>query len=174
MHGLPSSVQVVPAASFVSAGQFGPAPEQDSATSHSPAAPRHGVPAGAKASAGQVALVPSQASARSHGLAAGRHTAPAFPAGCWQVVLAPSHRSRVQGLPSSAQGVPAALLVSAGHAALAPVQVSATSQSPALVMIARKREGATRAPNAAAPVARAEPTSDRIARLKRDLAENSR
>src|SRR5438874_2822384 len=43
----------------------------------------------------------------SHSPAAARQTAPALPAGCWQVVLVPSHTSRVQGLPSSVQTAPA-------------------------------------------------------------------
>src|SRR5439155_22649398 len=115
VHGLPSSVQVVPAASFVSAGQFGPAPEQTSAVSHSPAERRHRVPAVAKASAGQVAVVPSQTSAKSQALVAPRHTAPAFPGGWRQVVLAPAHTSRVQTLPAAVHGVPATLLASAGQ-----------------------------------------------------------
>src|SRR2546422_2775818 len=59
------------------------------------------------ASVGQVALVPVHNSAMSHSPAAARQSAPAFPAGCWQVVLLPSHWSRVQGLPSSAQVAPA-------------------------------------------------------------------
>src|SRR5437867_2664728 len=65
------------------------------------------VPANTLASAGQVMLDPSQVSATSHTPAAARQTAPALPAGCWQVVLVPSHRSRVQGLPSSGHAEPA-------------------------------------------------------------------
>src|SRR5439155_988490 len=41
----------------------------------------------------------------------------------------PSHRSRVQGLVSAVQAVPAGCLASAGQAVLVPVQVSATSHS---------------------------------------------
>src|SRR5204863_489806 len=50
---------------------------------------------------------PGQVSATSHSPAAARQTAPVWPAGCWQVVLEPSHWSRVQGLPSSVQAAPA-------------------------------------------------------------------
>src|SRR5437016_1655836 len=55
-----------------------------------------GVPSGSFALVGQVVLVPVQVSTASHSSAAARHTAPALPAGCWQVVLVPSHTSRVQ------------------------------------------------------------------------------
>src|SRR5205823_6446324 len=84
-----------------------------------------------KTSGGQAVLAPSQVSATSHSPAAARHTAPAFPAGCVQAgaPAVPSHTSVVQGLPSSVQAVPAALTVSAGHVALEPVQLSATSHS---------------------------------------------
>ena len=121
VHGFPSSVHAVPFGFFTSAGQAALVPVQVSARSHSPAAARHVVLAGWNVSAGQslatpsqlsatsqapaagrhtavlfasaglVVLVPVQASATSHAPAAGRHTAPAFPAGCWQVALAPSH-----------------------------------------------------------------------------------
>src|SRR5207237_89121 len=121
VHGLPSSAHAVPLACLASAGHAALVPVQVSARSHSPAAARHVVVAGWNvsagqslatpsqlsatsqapavgrhtavlfASAGQVVLVPVQASATSHAPAAGRHTAPAFPAGCWQVALAPSH-----------------------------------------------------------------------------------
>src|SRR5207253_1965790 len=53
------------------------------------------------------------------------------PAGCWQSLLPPSHSSRLQGLPSSLQAVPAVLFASAGQPALDPVQNSAGSHSPA-------------------------------------------
>src|SRR5437016_9656889 len=76
VQGLPSSAHAVPAGLVASAGQLGPLPVQNSATSHSPAAARHWVVAGAKASIGQVPLTPSQVSAVSHGPAAGRHTVP--------------------------------------------------------------------------------------------------
>src|SRR2546422_1074859 len=109
------------------------APGQVSATSHSPAAARHtapplpgkcwqvllvpshgssvqglvsavqAVPDAFLTSAGQVELVPVQFSGASHSPADARQTAPVWPAGCWQVVLVPSHWSRVQGLPSSVQ-----------------------------------------------------------------------
>src|SRR5436309_11822629 len=83
-------------------------------------------------SAGHVALEPVQVSGRSHSPAAARQTAPALPTGCWQLVLVPSHWSRVQALPSSVQAVPLAFRgPSAGHVALEPVQVSGRSHSPA-------------------------------------------
>src|SRR5439155_1638454 len=139
VQGLLSAVQAVPLALKTSAGQAVLEPVQLSATSHSPAAARHtvpafpsgcvhvlvlpshrsrvqglvsavqAVPAGCLESAGQAVLVPVQVSATSHSPAAARHTAPVFPAGCWQVALAPSHWSRVQGLPSAVQAVPLAL-----------------------------------------------------------------
>src|SRR3989475_8417448 len=117
------------------------------------------VPAGSFALVGQVVLVPVQVSTASHSSAAARHTAPALPAGCWQVVLLPSHLSSVQGLPSSGhaapalpagcwqpllvpshwssvQGlpssghaVPAGILRSVGHEVLVPVQVSTAAQT---------------------------------------------
>src|SRR5207247_11199657 len=102
---------------------------------------------------------PGQVSARSHSFAAGRQTASALPGGCWQLVLAPSqvsvvqgspssrhgapalptgcvhvtfvplHKSAVQGFPSSVQGVVLAWKRSVGQVARVPVQVSATSHS---------------------------------------------
>src|SRR5437879_7663154 len=84
-----------------------------------------------KASAGHAALVPSQVSATSQSPAAARHTVPALPAGCWQRALLPSQVSVVHGLPSSVHAVPLGSLVSAGQVALATVQVSSRSHSPA-------------------------------------------
>src|SRR5207253_2661546 len=78
---------------------------------------------------GHVVLAPSQVSATSHTSTAARQTAPAFPAGCWQVTLVPLHWSRVQGLVSAVQAVPAALTASGGQVALVPVHVSWTSHS---------------------------------------------
>ena len=60
-----------------------------------------------KASPGQAVLVPVHVSATSHAPAAARHTVPAFPAGCVQSALVPSHISRVQGLLSVVHAVPA-------------------------------------------------------------------
>src|SRR5437667_351689 len=100
LHGLPSSVHAVPAALLASAGQLGPLPGQFSAGSHSPAEARQTVLEGVKASAGQTVLEPVQLSSTSHTPAAARHTVPAFPAGCWQSLLLPSHSSRLHGLPS--------------------------------------------------------------------------
>src|SRR5438034_534211 len=133
------------------------APGQVSATSHSPAAARHtapplpgkcwqlvlvpsqglvsavqAVPDAFLASVGQVVLDPVQVSATSHSPAPARQTVAALPAGCWQLVLVPSHWSRVQGLPSSVQAVPLAFRgPSAGHVELEPVHVSGRSHSPA-------------------------------------------
>src|SRR5438093_931703 len=60
-----------------------------------------------------------------------RQTMPALPAACTHAGApdAPLHRSVVQTLPSSVHAVPLALTASAGHAAEAPVQLSATSHS---------------------------------------------
>src|SRR5207253_193754 len=131
LHGLPSLVHAVPEGRFASAGQLGPLPGQFSAGAHSPASLRHALPICVLASAGQTVLEPVQLSATSQSPAAGRHTAPAFPAGCWQSSLLPSHSSRLHGLPSSVQAVPAEVLASAGQPALVPVQCSAGSHSPA-------------------------------------------
>src|SRR5436309_447105 len=131
VHGLVSLEHAVPAGLLASAGQVAVEPVQFSAGSHSPAEPRQTVVAGSKASAGQTVLVPVQLSSTSQSPAAGRQTAPALPAGCWQSALEPSHSSRLHGLPSSVQVVPAGLLSSAGQLADVPVQFSAGSHSPA-------------------------------------------
>src|SRR5438093_2401246 len=89
------------------------------------------MPADFLTSAGQAVVTPPQVSARSHSPAAARHTVPAFPAGCVQVLVLPSHRSRVHGLVSAVHAVPADCLASAGQVVLVPVQFSATSHSPA-------------------------------------------
>jgi hypothetical protein len=86
-----SSVHAVPVDFVASAGQLVPLPEHDSARSHSSAAARQIVPDGSKPSAGQLVLVPVQVSATSQAPAVARHSAPAFPAGCWQATLLPSH-----------------------------------------------------------------------------------
>jgi hypothetical protein len=126
-----SSVQAVPLAFLMSAGQLAAVPLQVSAISHSPPAARQTVDVGAKPSAGQVVLVPVQVSATSQAPADARQTVPAFPTGCWQVTAVPSHLSWVQALPSSVQAVPLVFLLSAGQLAEEPVQVSAASHSPA-------------------------------------------
>src|SRR5207245_4565797 len=66
-----------------------------------------------------------------HSPAAARHSAPAFPAGCVQVLVLPSHWSSVHGLVSAVHAVPAGCLASVGQVVLVPVQLSATSHSPA-------------------------------------------
>src|SRR6266566_5215420 len=114
-----------------SAGQSALDPVQVSATSQSPAAARHTVVWSLKPSAGHAVFVPSQTSATSQSPAAARHSVPALPAGCWHVSLVPSHVSVVHGLPSSVHAVPLWCFASAGHAAFAPSQTSATSHSPA-------------------------------------------
>src|SRR2546430_898826 len=106
------------------------APGQVSATSHSPAAGRHAVPP-LPGGCWQLVLVPAQVSVASHSSTAARHSAPTLPAGCWQELLVPSHWSSVQGLVSAVQAVPDAFLASVGQVVLDPVQVSATSHSPA-------------------------------------------
>src|SRR5206468_2589863 len=130
VHGLPSSVHAVPLGCFASAGQFGPLPGQNSATSHSPPDARHWVPPEAKASAGQLVLTPSQLSAGSQTPAEARQTAPAFPAGCWHASFVPSQVSAVHGLPSSVHAVPLGCFASAGQFGPLPGQNSATSHSP--------------------------------------------
>src|SRR6266481_169849 len=130
-HSPAAARHTVPAALRASAGQVALVPVQFSAASHRSTAARQTVLEGRKASAGQVVLVPVQVSAASQGPAAARQTVPAFPAGCVQVLVLPSHLSRVQGLASAVQAVPAGCLASVGQVALVPVQVSATSHSPA-------------------------------------------
>src|SRR5439155_6723339 len=101
-----------------STGHAPPAvPAQSSATSHSPAAPRHTKLLDCTTSAGQLALVPVHTSSGSQASPEpARHSAPTFPAGCWQATLVPSHWSSVQGLPSEVQAVPLVLFASPAHA----------------------------------------------------------
>src|SRR5207245_11258731 len=82
-------------------------------------------------SVGQVVGGAVQVSATSASLAAARHTAPAFPAGCVHVALVPLHTSVVHTLPSSVHAVPLGWKASLGQVVLVPVQLSATSHSPA-------------------------------------------
>jgi hypothetical protein len=88
---LPSLVQADPAGCFASAGHAAPLPEHVSGASHSPVAGRQTVDADKKPSAGHAGLEPVQLSALSQMPADERHTVPAFPAGCWQATLLPSH-----------------------------------------------------------------------------------
>src|SRR5207249_3568286 len=127
------SVQSEPAAFLASGGHACPgSPPQPSATSHSPAAGRQMTPMGRKTSAGQVESSPSQTSSGSHtSLEPVRQTVPAFPAGCWQASLVPSHASVVHGLLSSVHAVPLGCFASAGQLGPLPVQLSASSHSPA-------------------------------------------
>src|SRR5438309_2014782 len=98
-----------------SAGQLLEEPSQLSAGSQAPAEARHWVPLAVNPFAGHVLLVPVQVSSTSQSPAAGRQTVPLLPAGCWQASLEPSHSSRVQGLLSLVQAVPAGLFPSAGQ-----------------------------------------------------------
>jgi hypothetical protein len=82
LHGLPSSVHVVPLGCLASAEQSGPFPGQKSSRSHSPPEGRQSVDVGSNASPGQTVLVPVHVSAMSQAPAEARHVAPAFPAGC--------------------------------------------------------------------------------------------
>jgi hypothetical protein len=91
LHGLPSSVHVVPLDFFASDGHAALEPVQLSARSHSPASARQMTLEGSKASAGQTMLVPVQVSATSQMPAAARQVAPALPGVCWQRFEVPSH-----------------------------------------------------------------------------------
>src|SRR5439155_1054748 len=104
-------------------------PSHVSATSQSPAAARQ--TAVLFPSAGQAVPDPSQTSSSSQTPAAARQSVPAFPAACWHASFVPSHRSVVQTFPSSAPAVPLVSFASAGQASPDPVQLSATSHSPA-------------------------------------------
>jgi len=130
VHTLPSSVQLVPSATWL--GWQVPLPSQVSGWSQSKLAlePQL-VPVALKPSAAQVVWAPSQVSATSHCPAAARQTAPALPASCTHAgePTVPLHESVVHGLPSFVHAVPVARTVSAGQLALVPVQVSALSHS---------------------------------------------
>jgi hypothetical protein len=77
-------------------------------------------------------VTPSQVSATSQAVPlAARQVVPLLPGACWQVSDAPSHRSVVQGFPSSPQEIPAATFVSATGQIIAPPQSSGWSHSPA-------------------------------------------
>src|SRR5439155_1654596 len=106
-------------------------PVQCSTGSHSPAELRQTVLDDLKASAGQTVLDPVQVSSTSQTPAAARHTAPAFPAGCWQSLLLPSHSSRLDRLPSPVPAAPAAPLLPYAPLFRSPVQCSTGSHSPA-------------------------------------------
>src|SRR2546426_26004 len=90
-------------------------------------------PSSQRASCGvdmQVPL-PSQTSAVQTNPSLFSQLVPAGQLGWWQTVSAPLQTSLVQGFESSGHGAPFPLIMSAGHAALDPVQLSATSQGPA-------------------------------------------
>jgi hypothetical protein len=130
LHALPSSVHVVPAPFFRSAGQALLDPSQVSSRSQSPAAMRHTKTTDCFASVGQAVEVPVHVSAMSHGPAAIRQTAPLLPAGCWQLLLLPLHASVVQALPSSVQAVLFGFFASVGQASETPSHFSSMSHSP--------------------------------------------
>src|SRR6185503_10080261 len=120
-----------------SAGQPGALPVHVSATSHGPALVRHSAPAARNV---QVFVqhevgVPFAAPASHCSWFAGcTMPLPHAQAGsgeCPHTALDPSHRSSVQGLPSSVQPLPPGCMTSAGHAESSPVQCSVTSHSPA-------------------------------------------
>jgi hypothetical protein len=92
----------------------------------------HAVALAFLASAGQLVDVPLHVSSTSHSPAAVRHTLPELPAGCWHADDVPLQRSRVHGLVSSVHAVAFALKPSEGQLADEPVQVSASSHSPAV------------------------------------------
>src|SRR5437667_451400 len=77
-------------------------------------------------------IAPGQVSSTSHSFAAARQTAPALPGGCWQVVLAPSQVSVVQGSPSAGQAAPA-LPAGCVHVASVPLHTSAVQGLPSSV-----------------------------------------
>ena len=85
------SVQDVPSGAEAFGGHVALVPVQFAATSQSPVEERHSTVEAWNASAGQAAFDPSQVSAVSQMPAAARQVAPAFPAGCWQMLLVPSH-----------------------------------------------------------------------------------
>src|SRR5439155_1221979 len=136
VQGLPSEVHAVPLVFFASAAHAPPAvPGQFSATSHSPAAPRHTKLLDCTTSAGQLALVPVHTSSGSQASPEpARQDRQGFPAGCWQATLGPSDWSTLLGFPPEVHPVPLVFFASAGHAPPAvPGQFSATSHSPPAV-----------------------------------------
>ena len=112
----------VPSGAPRSIGQAADVPLQLSATSQTPAELRQTVPFDFKVSAGQVLLEPSQLSATSHPPAALRQTDVLF----WslgQLAPDPVQLSATSHVPADErQTVVADLNVSAGHAALTPLQ----------------------------------------------------
>jgi hypothetical protein len=108
-------------------------PSQFSGTSHTSVAARQTVPALAAGPLGHIEDVPLQkvSWSQSPPLDVWQRV-PAFPAGCWQATLAPSHSSFVHGFPSSVHAVPDGFLASGrGQVGDRPSQFSATSHSPA-------------------------------------------
>jgi hypothetical protein len=100
-----------------------------SSTSQGPAAAAQIVPAGDGVVAGHVAELPEQTASTSQGSSAASHTVPADTRRSGQEKETPSHTSWRSHAPVGAepQVVPSGAGVLAGHAALEPVQVAATS-----------------------------------------------
>lgn len=130
-HGPAEARHWVAAEAKPSAGHALAAPSHVSATSHRLAAPRQTVPLLATLSVGQAVETPLQVSATSQPPAEARHVVPELPAGCWQLLLEPSHWSSVHGLLSELHAIPEPSFESAGQAALEPVHFSTASHSAA-------------------------------------------
>src|SRR5439155_1151805 len=131
LHGLPSSVQLVPAALFASTGQLAADPVQFSAGSHSPADGRQTAPP-LPAGCWQASLEPSHVSV-VHGLPSSVHAVPdGVFASAGHVGPLPGQFSAGSHSPADArQTVLAGSKASFGHVVLVPVQVSSTSHAPA-------------------------------------------
>jgi hypothetical protein len=126
---------VVPALTNALVGHAAALPVHASATSQSPATPRHGVLAPRKASLGQVVVEPVQLSATSQSPAVGRQVVDDGRKRATHVALTPTlpvqlscaSQSPFGGPP---QAVPTGCAASAPQVAELPLHVSATSQSP--------------------------------------------
>src|SRR6185503_7257796 len=122
-----------------SAGQPGALPVHVSATSHGPALVRHSAPAARNVQVfvqHEVGVPFAGPASHCSWFAGCTMPLPHAQAGsgeCPHSTLDPSHRSSVQGLPSSVQPLPTGCMTSAGHAESSPVQCSVTSHSPAAV-----------------------------------------
>src|SRR5438477_327191 len=96
-------------------------------------------------SGGQAVVVPVQNSSVSQTPAAARQMVPAVPAGWVAASVSPSPTARVETLVSSVHGLSTGFLLSAGQAALVPVQNSGRSHSPPAarheVVFGRNRSG---------------------------------
>jgi hypothetical protein len=106
-----------------------PLPSHSSAVQTSPSS-AHATPDSANASVGQDVSAPEHFSSTSQAPVAGRHVAPALPGSCAHAPE-PLQASAVQGSPSDVHAVPFGWKPSVGQIDELPVQVSATSHSPA-------------------------------------------